>query len=383
MKKLVALLLALCLMSALCAAVAEDEAMTLEEIQALFALDVDTEGMTAEEMLAKGEQYETGEGVVQWYAMAKAYYEAAEAAGSAEATEALARLQAHKEEVMANSPDAQGEIFDFFRTGMTAGQSGNYEQAYAIDYDDTFFFEDPLYRGLGSLGDLLRDGNGVAQDIEAAMAVYRFNAEVLGKGNAYTSMGAMYDAPDGTYPGIEHSTDAAIDCYLRSFTAENLTEGDFKGPRYVADYLDTGYTQDDGTWVEPDYVRAEEYYLIAAAGNGRTFDGTACYHLGVYYEEGREGIEQDYAKAVEYYTMAISDKNVHATMLGIPQTYLALGRLYENGLGVEADLETALGYYQQAKDAAQENLELVNAAGNEAAQAVFDDASEALERLSA
>lgn len=44
-------------------------------------------------------------------------------------------------------------------------------------------------------------------------------------GSAYTSMGAMCDAPDGAYPGIEHSTDAAIDCYLRSYTAESLTEG--------------------------------------------------------------------------------------------------------------------------------------------------------------
>ena len=57
---------------------------------------------------------------------------------------------------MENSPDAQGEVFDFFLSGVSAGQAGNYDQAYATFYDDAFFFEDPLLRGIGSLGDLLR-----------------------------------------------------------------------------------------------------------------------------------------------------------------------------------------------------------------------------------
>lgn len=128
-------------------------------------------------------------------------------------------------------------------------------------------------------------------------------------------------------------------------------------------------------------MKAEEGYIIASEGNGRTFDGTACYKLGTYYEEGREGVAQDYEKAAEYYQKAVSDPNVHATMLGIPQTYLALGRFYENGLGVEKDLDMAVSYYKTALEAAQENLELVNAAGNEAAQSVYDEAAADLERL--
>ena len=56
----------------------------------------------------------------------------------------------------------------------------------------------------------------------------------------------------------------------------------------------------------------------------QTFDGTSCYKLGTYYEEDREGIEQNYAKATQYYEKAVSDKNIHATMLGIPQEYLSL-----------------------------------------------------------
>ena len=366
---LITALLALCLVSAGSAETA------LEDLKASFALEIETEELSAEELTAKGKAYETGEGVVQWYAMAKAYYEAAGA------EEELAALEAYKNSVMENSPEAQGEVFDFFRTGVTAGQRGDYEQAYAIFYDDAFFFEDPLLRGIGSIGDLLRDGNGVSQDLEKAVSIYTFNAERLGKGNGYTSLGLLYQAEDGTYPGISHSVDRAMEYFVLSWQGENLTETDFKGPRYAADLFDAGYTTDAGTEIAPDYVKAEEGYLIAAAGNGRTFDGTACYKLACYYEEGREGIEQDYAKAAEYYLKAISDKNVHNTMLGIPQTYLALGRFYEEGLGVEQNTETAVEYYNKALEAADENLALNNAAGNAAAQAVHDAAAEALLRF--
>ena len=348
---------------------------TLEDLKASFALDIETEGLTAEELTARGRAYETGDGVVRWYAMAKAYYEAAGA------QEELAALEAYRQQVMDNSPNAQGEVFTFFRTGMTASQQGNYEQAYAVYYDDAFFFEDPLLRGIGSLGDLLRDGTGVERDIDKAVAIYTFNAEVLGKGNGYTSLGLLYQAEDGAYPGITHSTDRALEYFLLSYQGENLKETDFKGPRYAADMFDAGYTTDAGEAVAPDYVKAEEGYLIAAAGNGRTFDGTACYKLACYYDEGRESIEQNAEKAVEYYLKAVSDPNTHATMLGIPQTYLALGKHYEAGAGVEKDIETAYAYYQKALEAADENIALVNAAGNEAAYAVHDEAEEAIERL--
>ena len=359
------------------------QALTLEELKESLALKIDTSDLSSEELMEKGLQYENGEGVVQWYAMAKAYYEAAKETGNEEAETALERLDGVKKEMLDNSPDGQGDVFEFFRTGVTAGQGGDYEKAYAVSYDDAFFFEDPLYRGIGNLGDLLRDGNGVEQDIEKAVSIYEFNAEVLGKGNGYTSLGLLYSAEDGTYPGIEHSTDKAMEYFLKSYQDESLEETDFKGPRYAADLFDEGYDHDDGTHENPDYVKAEEGYLVAAEGNGRTFDGTACYKLGTYYEEGREGIEQNDEKALEFYLKAVSDENVHGTMLGIPQTYLSLGRFYEKGIGVEANEETACEYYTKALEAADENLARENAAGNQAAQEVHDQAQEALNRSEA
>ncbi|MGN1019724.1 MAG: tetratricopeptide repeat protein [Aristaeellaceae bacterium] len=382
MKKLLSLLLSLGLLLTLCVTASAE--LTLEELTAMLAVTPDTEGKTADELYALGRQYETGDGVTQWYAMAKACYEAAEAAGSADATAALAALQQMKENVLANSPDGQGEVFDFYRTGVTASQAGDYDKTYAVYYDDAFFFCDPLLRGIGGLGDLLRDGTGVEQDVSKAIAIYEFNARVLGKGNGYTSLGLLYNAPDGTYEGVAHSEEQALNCFLLSWQGEGLSETDFKGPRYAGVLYDSGYTLDDGTAVAPDCVKAEEAFLIAAAGNGRTFDGTACVYLGQYYEEGREGVAADMEKAVTYYAMALSDRNVHGTMLGIPQAALVLGRCYENGQGVEADAAAAIQYYTLARDFAQENLDLVNAAGNnEAMIALRQEAADALARLGA
>lgn len=378
MKKMFALFLALTLMLSVC--MTASAAMSSEELKELFALSVDTEGKTAEELYALGQAYEAGEGVTQWFAMAKACYEAAEAAGSPEAAQALVDMEAYRQGVMDNSPDAQGEIFDFFRSGVVASQQGDREKAYNVSYDDAFFFGDPMMRGLDTLAQYAAD-NG---DVEKALAIYEYNAEVLGKGNGYTAIGLMYAAEDGTYEGIAHSDETALNYFLMSFQNENNTENDFKGPRYAAVLLDSGYQLDDGTEVAPDYAVAEEYFLIAAAGNGRTFDGTACVYLGQYYEEGREGVEQDMEKAVTYYTMALSDSNVHGTMLGIPKAALVLGRCYENGTGVEADAQTAVQYYTLARDYAQENLDLVEAAGNDENMVLLQqEAVEALARLGA
>lgn len=382
MKMRLAVLLAIGCMAGCAVSVSADGTVTLEELKSSFVLEVETDGLSADELFAKGQEYENGDGVVQWYAMAKSYYEAALEAGSEEAAQAIEGLEAHKQEVLDNSPDGQGDVFEFFRTGVTASQEGDFEKAYAVYYDDAFFFEDPLLRGIGSLGDLLRDGSGVEQDIDKAIQIYEFNAEELGKGNGYASLGLLYQAEDGTYPGIEHSNDKAIENFVLSYQGEGLQETNFKGPRYVADMFDAGYDQDDGTHVEPDYVKAEEGYLKAAEGNGRTFDVTACYKLGTYYEEGREGVEQDYAKAAEFYMKTVSDENVHATMLGIPQTYLSLGRFYEEGLGVEANAELASDYYTKAKDAAQENLDLENTGSkSEEMKQVLEEAEAALAGL--
>lgn len=374
------------------AAASEIPTPTWEELSGTFALSIDTEGLSADELYALGQQYENGDeaaGIVQWYAKAYAYYTAAKEAGSADAESGLARLddlKAEWQQVSANAEDDQADpIFQFFRTGVTESQNAeaNYEKIYAIYYDDTFFFEDAASRGLLAMGDLLIEGKGVEQDIAKGVSVYKYCADVLGKGNAYTSLGLIYDTTQGEVEGFAKSDETALNYYLLSCQEKrDGYEPDFKGPRRAADIYDRGYVMDDGTEVAPDYVTAEKYYLLATTISERSADVTAYYKLATYYEEGREGVEQDYAKAVDCYLKVVNDKSVHATQLGVPQTYLSLARFYESGNGVEQDLEQAKAYYQQAKDAAEENMVNEELAGYDAAKAVFDEASEALDRLS-
>ena len=379
-EKIFTALLLTCLMGAVSVINLEKvEGLTRSELAEKLVLIVE-DHLSAEDLYRLGQQYETGDGVVQWYAKALAYYQAAETAGWPEASTAVNNLNSYKEAVIASGD--QGEIFTFYRTGIVASQKGNYEQAFAIYYDDSFFFEDPQDRGLGGLADLYLVGNGVVQDVAAAMAIYEVMAAEQGKGNGYTALGNIYMAETGTYPGVSQSNDTALHYYLLSFQDSGLNSIDFKGPRYAGNFYDSGFYHDDGTWEEPNYILAESYYLIAVAGNGRTFDGTSAYKLGNYYETGLPGIVQDYAKAVQFYEKALSDANVHSTMLGIPDTYLSLGHFYENGLGVPVDIEKALAYYYQAQSAAQDNLELGgNVAGYEAALKVYETASTAIQRL--
>lgn len=342
-------------------------------------LEVAKDGLDADELFALGKKYEQGNGVVQCYSLAQIYYEKAKNAGSAEAEKALSRLEEFKSKMIAESPNGQGSVFAFYRTGVTAGQAGEYEKAFAIFYDDVFFFGDT--KGIGEIAGLYLKGKGVEQDVEKALSLYEYVATVLKSGNGYSALAKVYEAKDGTYPNITHSMDKALEYFRLSFEGEDLESKDFKGPRYLADYFDSGYEKDDGTFVAPDYVKAEKYYLLASDGNARTFDGTSCYKLGTYYEEGRAGVTQDFSKAAAYYLKAVSDPNTHATMLGIPQSYYSLARFYENGLGVEKDSAKAKSYYEKALSACEETLSYEFAAGREAAEVTQKEAKAALERF--
>lgn len=352
------------------------EEVTLETLKELFSINIEIEGLSSEEMYIKGSQYENGEGVVQWYGMAMAYYEAAKEAGSEDALIAIDDLNLFKEELMSyeNSPEGQGEIFTFFRTGVSAGQAGDFESAYAIYHDDTFFFEDPLIRGLGELAALL-EKDGTEESMQTAIAIHRYNAEVIGKGKSYSSIGSLYKAEEGTYQAINHSMDKAIEYYENAYMLESLSQVDEKAPRYLADIYSEGYIKDDGTTIDPNYEKAVECYIIAADMG----DTTSCYKLAVYYQNGI-GINQDYEKSAEFYLKAIDGS--HSTQLGIPQCYLALGQYYEGGIGVDIDIEEAIRYYTEARDAAKDNLDLVNVgASNLDMESIRDEAIEALERL--
>ena len=371
-----------------------------DQLKASFAeslkesVAAEIQGKTSAQILSLGKAYETGNGVTLWYAKAMALYEAARDAaadGSKDkenAQAAIDALEAFKNEK--NAEGVQGFVFTYYREGVTASQSNDYAKTYCVYYDDAFFFEEEENRGIGGLGDLLRDGvDGVVnQDIPTAIAVYQYCAETLGKGNGYTSLGLLYSAKDGTYPGIKHSDEKAMNYFLKSFDTNYCSSTDFKGPRYAGNLYDSGYYLDNGAYVAPDYAKAEACYLVAVAGNERTFDGTAAVYLGQYYETGKTDaqgkvvVEQNMEKAFTYFTKALSDRNVHSTMIGIPHAIITLAHCYEDGNGTAVDLDKAKEYYEKAITAAQENLDLVNTASEDAEMLeIKADAEAGLARL--
>jgi TPR repeat protein/serine/threonine protein kinase len=92
-----------------------------------------------------------------------------------------------------------------------------------------------------------------------------------------------------------------------------------------------------GRGVARDYVKAREYYEMAAAANHRD----AAYSLGWLYEFG-QGVPQDYVKAREWY-----EKSVALERGGGIALY-RLGRIYDLGLGTSQDYAKARQWYEKA-----------------------------------
>jgi TPR repeat protein len=78
-----------------------------------------------------------------------------------------------------------------------------------------------------------------------------------------------------------------------------------------------------------------EYYQKAAEKD----NADAYYSIGRLYENGY-GVEQNYEKALEYYQKA-ADHNLCAA-------FNQIGWYYNNGYGVEKDYEKAMEYYEKA-----------------------------------
>ena len=91
-----------------------------------------------------------------------------------------------------------------------------------------------------------------------------------------------------------------------------------------------------------DYSEAEDYKVEAtkwfrkAAEQGHT---EAQYKLGKMYEDGR-GVEQDSKKAIEWYQKA-ADRGLYGALY-------TLGKMYEDGSGVEQDSRKAIEWYRKA-----------------------------------
>lgn len=88
---------------------------------------------------------------------------------------------------------------------------------------------------------------------------------------------------------------------------------------------------------EVDYSRISEKELLVLAYDG---DSEACYRLGVRYDYGIEGTSQNFTSAIGWYRAADA--------YGYNRASSAIGYLYLNGCGVDADINQAISYFDRA-----------------------------------
>ena len=69
----------------------------------------------------------------------------------------------------------------------------------------------------------------------------------------------------------------------------------------------------------------------------------AYFFAGLIYDDGGKDVDQDTEKALFYYKKSIEE-------CGSIEAYLAIGRLYYSGIGVEKDYCTAFEYYSYADE---------------------------------
>ena len=134
----------------------ESSEVTLEEIKADLNVMADTDALSAEELLARGKQYENGEGCpygIPWHNFIVR-----------RRREQVVRMRKQLwiifqdcEEVCSHKVKMHRESFFIrYRAGVTAGQNGDYAPAYASAYDNVFFFNDPENEVLAVLRNSLK-----------------------------------------------------------------------------------------------------------------------------------------------------------------------------------------------------------------------------------
>lgn len=126
-----------------------------------------------------------------------------------------------------------------------------------------------------------------------------------------------------------------------------------------------------GIGTPEDKVKALEWFRKAAENR----DGYSQYHIAKCYDEGIGGVAQDFAQSRSWAEKAVQNGNNNAkyyvgkgyfygygvmqnysiafrNLLGIKNAdaYMLVGKMYEEGLGVDIDYEKAVEYYQKAKD---------------------------------
>ncbi|KAG9061819.1 hypothetical protein KI688_006970 [Linnemannia hyalina] len=142
-----------------------------------------------------------------------------------------------------------------------------------------------------ALGDMYRDGKGVAQDYQAAMDWY-FKAAKRGYAAAQLNVGFLYNHGQGV-PGDYKQ---AMDWFLQA-----AQQGHMRSQFNICIYYEIGQG------VSQDYAQAMDWFLKAAEQE----HDVALFNIGLLYSKG-QGVPRDYTKALEWYSKAANQGQISA-----------------------------------------------------------------------
>lgn len=180
------------------------------------------------------------------------------------------------------------------------------------------------------LGLCYKYGWGTTQDAESAFFLFHelanqdFYPAMLELGKCYA---------DGL--GVKANMEEAFNLFTKIW---NETKGYSEAGFYVARFYENGY----GTSV--DKAKAYDCYKEVADNFDDKFAAYAAQCVGRFHQYGIGGAEIDGIEAMVNYRRALEKGVVD------PETYINIGALYEDGVGVAQSYEKALEYYQKFAD---------------------------------
>ncbi|MCK4936242.1 MAG: sel1 repeat family protein [Elusimicrobiales bacterium] len=151
--------------------------------------------------------------------------------------------------------------------------------------------EQDLSEAQHNVGNMYKDGQGVAQDDKEAMKWYT-KAEEQGDAYAQFNLGNIYKKGQGVTQDYKEAV---------KWLKKAAEQGDSQAEHNL------GNMYKDGRGVDQDYKEAVKWYTKAAEQG----DAQAQFILGLMYGGGR-GVAQDYVKAYKWTNLAASQDNEYA-----------------------------------------------------------------------
>lgn len=196
------------------------------------------------------------------------------------------------------------------------------------------------------MGDFYRDGIGIEQNYEAAVNHYQWAVD-NGDTNAMLSLSQLYEEGLGVAKNEQVAAELRHKCWeITNWQLYGIMPLDYaKEQAKVGDeeaMYQLGQRYQNGNDVEQNIEIASDWWHKAAT-KGHI---PACHDLGIYYVFTKHDLE----KGLKWLTKSASADYV--------LSYRALGDIYLNGWGVDADVEKGIYYLTKAAEEDHEDTQL-------------------------